>query len=69
MSKKSSSASSDVLIQFSIKLAHAITAHKIQGQTIPKPLKIAVDIASVFEDAQAYVMLSRIEGLEQLYYT
>ena len=30
-------------------------------------MKIAVDIASVFEAAQAYVMLSRIEGLEQLY--
>ena len=67
LSKKSSSSSSAVLIQFPIKLAHAITAHKIQGQTIPKPLQIAINIASVFEAAQAYVMLSRIESLKQLY--
>ena len=67
LSKRTSSASSAVLIQFPIKLAHAITEHKIQGQTVRKPMKIAVDIASVFEAAQAYVMLSRVESLEQLY--
>ena len=67
LSCKLTTASSAVLIQFPIKIAQAITAQKIQGQTIPKPLNIAVDIASVFEAAQAYVMLSRIEALEQLY--
>ena len=30
-------------------------------------MKIAVDIESVFEAAQAYVMLSRVESLDQLY--
>ena len=30
-------------------------------------MKISVDIASVFEAAQAYVMLSRVESLDQLY--
>merc|ERR1712030_150524 len=55
------------VIQFPLKVAYAITAHKIQGQTIPKPHKIALDIASVFEDAQAHVMLSRVEEFEQIF--
>ena len=55
------------MIQFPLKVAHAITAHKIQGQTIPKPLKIALDISSIWEDAQAHVMLSRVEEFEQIY--
>ena len=36
------------LFQFPVKLAHAITAHKIQGQTIPYPVKVVLDINSVF---------------------
>ena len=59
--------STATLIQFPIKLAHAITSHKIQGQTVPKPLKVAYDIASVFEEAQGYVMLSRVQELKQVY--
>ena len=59
--------STATLVQFPLKLAHAITAHKIQGQTIPKPLKIALDIDSIFEEAQGYVMLSRVQALEQVY--
>ena len=55
------------LIQFPIKLAQAITAHKIQGQSIPNPLKVALDLASVWEDSQAYVMLSRPQSIEQIY--
>ena len=47
--------STATLVQFPVKLAHAITAHKIQGQTIPKPFKVAFDIDSVFEEAQGYV--------------
>ena len=43
------------------------SAHKIQGQTIPQPLKVALDLASIFDDAQGYVMLSRVENLEQVY--
>ena len=55
------------MIQFPLKVAHAITAHKIQGQTIAKPLKVALDIASIFDDAQAHVMLSRVQEFEQVY--
>ena len=55
------------LFQFPVKLAHAITAHKIQGQTIPYPVKVVLDINSIFEDAQAHVMLSRVQQLEQVF--
>ena len=59
--------STATLVQFPVKLAHAITAHKIQGQTIPKPSKVAFDIDSIFEEAQGYVMLSRVQELMQVY--
>ena len=39
------------VIQFPVKLAFAITAHKIQGQTIPSPMTVALDMESIFEDA------------------
>ena len=51
------------LVQFPIKLAHAITGHKIQGQTIVKPSTVGFDLISIFEEAQGYVMLSRVEEL------
>jgi urease gamma subunit len=59
--------STATLVQFPVKLAHAITAHKIQGQTIPKPLKVAYDIDSIFEEAQGYVMLSRVQEMMQVF--
>ena len=55
------------LIQFPIVLAWAVTVHKYQGQTVKSPQKVAIDVRSVFEAAQAYVMLSRVQELEQLY--
>merc|ERR1711954_261522 len=55
------------VIQFPIKLAFAITSHKIQGQTILSPAKVVLDLNSVFEDAQAHVMLSRVQCLDQVY--
>ena len=68
LSKKATTGSSKAtVVQFPIKVAHAITAHKIQGQTVPKPLKVALDISSAFEDAQAHVMLSRVEEFAQIY--
>ena len=54
------------VIQFPIKIAFATTSHKIQGQTIKKPRKVIVDTRSIFQPAMAYVMLSRVESIEQL---
>ena len=50
-----------------MKLAHAITAHKIQGQTIPWPITVVLGLNSVFDDAQALVMLSRVQQLLQVF--
>ena len=55
------------VIQFPVKLAHAITAHKIQGNTIVHPSTVLLDLMSVFEPAQAYVMLSRVQCIEQVF--
>ena len=55
------------VVQFPIRLAFATTAHKIQGQTVKKPRKVIVDLRSVFQPAMAYVMLSRVESIEQLF--
>ena len=60
-------ASTAKLIQYPLILAFAVTVHKVQGQTIERPLKCVMDLRSVFEGAQAYVMLSRIKELGQLY--
>ena len=55
------------LLQFPVVLSFAATAHKFQGQSILKPEKIAIDLNDVFQAGQAYVMLSRVESIEQLY--
>ncbi|MCS5660527.1 MAG: hypothetical protein NZ842_09030, partial [Dehalococcoidia bacterium] len=55
------------LHQFPIVLAHAVTAHKCQGQTIEKPNTVSLDISEVFTHAQAYVMLGRAQNMEQVY--
>ena len=55
------------IIQFPIKLAFASTAHKVQGLTIPKPLKAIISTDGVNAAAIVYVMLSRVCCLEQLY--
>ena len=55
------------VIQFPIKLAFAITCHKIQGQTIPSPTQVALDLNSIFDEAQAHVMLSRVQQLDQIF--
>jgi len=56
------------LVQFPLRLAHALTAHKTQGQTYKMPMTITVDLRDVFEAAQGYVMCGRPEKLEQLFF-
>ena len=55
------------LIQIPLVLAWAVTVHKFQGQAVQHPQKTVIDLRSVFEPAQAYVMASRVQELEQLY--
>ena len=55
------------LIQFPVKLAFAITAHKVQGSSIPYPTTVAMDISSCFTAGQAYVMLSRVQCIHQVF--
>ena len=55
------------LIQFPLRVAFAATAHKLQGQTVSKPMSLVVDMRSAREPSQAYVMLSRIQELNQLF--
>jgi hypothetical protein len=54
-------------LQFTLKLAYATTAHKIQGQTVKYPNKMVADLKHVFACGQSYVILSRIQSLTQLY--
>ena len=62
LSIKAYSASSQAIaVQFPLKLAWELTAHKIQGQTIAKPRKLVVDLRRIFEAALAYVMISRVQ--------
>ena len=67
LSKKPTTASTNaVALQFPLKLAFAATAHKVQGATIKKPNKLVIDLRTVRQASQAYVMLSRIQALSQL---
>ena len=67
LSKKQNSASATAtLYQFPIKLAFAATAHKLQGHTVPAPQQLVVDMTALRQPGQGYVMLSRIQNLEQL---
>ena len=59
--------STATVIQFPVRVSYAMTAHKIQGKTIPAPTTVAMDIKTVFEPAQAYVMLSRVQSIDQLF--
>lgn len=51
------------LSQIPLRLAAAITAHKVQGQSLDKAI---VDSGSIFEVGQLYVALSRLRTLNNL---
>ena len=55
------------VIQFPLRLAHGVTAHKFQGQTVPAPTSVALYLDSVFDPSQAYVMLSRVQNINQVF--
>ena len=59
--------STATVYQFPVKMAAAITAHKIQGQTVSKPNSLVVDIQTTFKPGMVYVMLSRVCSLQQLF--
>ena len=66
---KTGSGASATLIQFPVRLSHAVTSHKIQGQSILNPTTVSMDIDSVFEAGQAYVILSRVQSIDQVFIT
>ena len=53
--------------QFPLKCSWALTSHKCQGQTIAPPINILADLNETFQSAMAYVILSRIVKISQLY--
>ena len=55
------------VIQFPLKLAFSITAHSAQGSTISFPTNLQTDFSDIFEGGMSYVILSRLQRLEQLY--
>lgn len=68
LAKRSKGVSSTAKVfQFPLSLCFAATAHRFQGQTIHKPNALAADFRTVFEPAQSYVMLSRVQTLSQLF--
>lgn len=54
-----------VRCQYPLDLAYAISVHKSQGQTIRS--NVYAEMSEIFETGQAYVLLSRIRYLDQIY--
>ena len=68
LAKKTTVASNTAQVfQFPVVVCFAATTHKFQGGTIHKPNKLAADLRTVFDDAMAYVMLSRVQAKKQLF--
>ena len=47
---------------------HSITGHKSQGMTVRDPRVLVTDLRSAFTDALSYVISSRIESIEQIFF-
>ena len=68
LAKNSSVASNTAQVyQFPVVVCFAATTHKFRGRTVLKPNTVAEDLRTVFGDAVAYVMLSRVQTLNQLF--
>ena len=68
LAKRTTSVSNTAkVIQYPLCLCFAATSHKFQGQTISKPNKSVHDLRTVFQAAQTYTMLSRVQNIEQVF--
>ena len=65
--RKTSASATATALQFPLKLAYAATAHKVQGHTVKEPQALIIDLVTWLRPAMAYVMLSRIQTLSQLF--
>ena len=69
-SKKGYSHSASAKVnQFPLRLAWAVTIHKVQGQTFVKGTKVVIHWSNEFRPGMAYVALGRCESLSDLYIT
>ena len=66
MTKKQTNNQIMTAIQFPLKLSFACTAHKMQDVTVSKPNSLVLDLRHILEPAQANIMLSRVQALNQL---
>ena len=64
--RKKDHAATAKVVQFPITLAWAITAHKCQGMTIKAPTMLVADLDSCWAPGMAYVMLGRVQNVNQL---
>ena len=53
-------------VNFPLKLCFSCSSHKIQGSTVKKPTSIVLHLHGYLVPAMGYVMLSRIQCLDQL---
>ena len=57
------------LNQFPLRLAWAVTIHKVQGQTFVKGTQVVIHWSNRFKPGMAYVALGRCESLDDIYIT
>ena len=66
-SHKGSASSNANALGFPIRLCYAATAHKMQGYTVKKPKGLILDLDCRLQPAMIYVMITRIQNLNQLF--
>ena len=64
----SRTSSENIAINFPLRLCFATTGHRIQGQTVKKPNNLVVNLKKVFQAALSYVIISRVQSLNQIYF-